>query len=147
LEKQEATYHAEPKKNGRGMFYFTDCCNNKMFSIFQNPLKYHGCLCPKCYYHNKITVLYLQGTEEAGRISTKEQGEKMLEWKKLDAGDYETKDQRFHAIKAYDRIYGNHWELHDRNEPDFYKGKYDEHSLSDCKLRAETILKEEQVNA
>ena len=47
----------------------------------------------------------------------------MIKWKRLDAGEYESADERFHIIKGYDRIYGDHWILYDRNEPDEYKGK------------------------
>ncbi len=61
----------------------------------------------------------------------------MIAWKKIEAGEYESEDGRFHIIKSYDRIYGNHWELHDRNEPDYYKGQYHENTLFDCKMKAE----------
>ena len=63
----------------------------------------------------------------------------MIKWKRLDAGEYESADTRFYIIKGYDRIYGNHWILYDRNESDEYKGRYDERTLLDCKLKAEVI--------
>ena len=63
----------------------------------------------------------------------------MIQWKRLDAGEYESKDKRFHILKTYDRIYGNHWVLHDRNETERCKGRYDERTLLDCKLKAEAI--------
>ena len=64
----------------------------------------------------------------------------MIQWKKIEAGEYEDVNKRFHIIKTYDRIYGNHWALHDRNETDYYKGQYHEKSLMDCKLKAEALL-------
>lgn len=60
----------------------------------------------------------------------------LLKWKKLDAGEYESLDGRFYILKCWDRMYGNHWELHDRNESDWYKGTYYEKTLTDCKFRA-----------
>lgn len=64
----------------------------------------------------------------------------MIEWIKLDTGEYESKDGRFHALRSYDRIYGNHWELHDRTESDYYKGLYHEETLRMYKAMAETLL-------
>ena len=63
----------------------------------------------------------------------------MLQWKKIEAGEYVTSDGRFHIIKTWNRIYGNHWQLRDRNEPDYYKGLYMEQSFLDCKLKAEIL--------
>ena len=65
----------------------------------------------------------------------------MISWKRIEAGEYESEDGRFHILKTWDRVYGNHWQLRDRNEPDIYKGRYDESSLLDCKLKAETLGK------
>ena len=64
----------------------------------------------------------------------------MIEWKRIEAGEYESKDGRFKILKTWDRIYGDHWVLHDTHNPDFYKGKYDEKTLLDCKLKAERIV-------
>ncbi len=61
-------------------------------------------------------------------------------WIRLDAGEYESSDHRFYILKTYDRIYGNHWLLQDRDEPDYYKGQYNEYTLRDCKAKAETII-------
>jgi len=63
----------------------------------------------------------------------------MIEWKRIEAGEYESKDGRFHILKTWDRIYGNHWQLLDRNANDYYKSLYHENSLLDCKLKAEAI--------
>ena len=63
----------------------------------------------------------------------------MIKWKRLSAGEYESSDGRFYILKGYDRIYGDHWVLHDRNEPDYYKGRYDEQTLLECKLKAEVL--------
>lgn len=67
----------------------------------------------------------------------------MIEWTRIEPGEYESTDQRFHIIKTWDRIYGNHWQLRDRNEADYYKGIYSEMTLMDCKLKAEAILQQE----
>ncbi len=71
----------------------------------------------------------------------------MITWVKLDAGEYESSDQRFYILKTYDRIHGNHWELQDRDEPDYYEGKYHEETLKDCKHRAEGIIKMEKEDS
>lgn len=63
----------------------------------------------------------------------------MIAWKRIEAGEYESEDGRFHILKTWDRIYGNHWQLQDKNEPDYYKSLYDEQTLLDCKMKAETI--------
>ena len=64
----------------------------------------------------------------------------MIEWKRIEAGEYESKDGRFHILKTWDRVYGNHWVLQDRRVEDWYKGRYDEDTLLACKLRAEGIV-------
>ena len=63
----------------------------------------------------------------------------MLNWKRIDAGEYESECGRFHILKIWNRVYGNHWRLQDRNEENYYKGQYHEISMTDCKLKAETI--------
>ena len=67
----------------------------------------------------------------------------MIQWKKKEAGEYESKDERFYILKSWDRIYGNHWELHDNNESNYDKGTYHEETFLNCKLKAETIMKGE----
>lgn len=64
----------------------------------------------------------------------------MIKWKKIEAGEYRSDDERFHIIKTWDRIYGNHWKLLDSSVVDYYKGVYDEQTLSACKAKAEAIL-------
>ena len=64
----------------------------------------------------------------------------MIRWKRIEAGEYESEDERFHIEKTWNRIYGNHWELWDREEPDRYKGIYNEESLIACKLKAEMLM-------
>ena len=64
----------------------------------------------------------------------------MIKWKKIEAGDYESDDERFHVLKTWDRIYGDHWILRDRKIDDYYKGLYHENTLINCKLRAEQLL-------
>lgn len=70
----------------------------------------------------------------------------MIKWKKLDAGEYESEDHRFYVLKTWDRLYGNHWRLHDRNSEDYYKGFYHENTLYECKLTAERIISREEDN-
>ena len=53
----------------------------------------------------------------------------MINWKKLGAGEYQSEDKRFKMMKSWDRIYGNHWILHDYNEENYYKGDYHEQTL------------------
>ena len=65
----------------------------------------------------------------------------MITWLKIDSGEYESSDKRFYIIKTYDRIYGNHWQLQDTHEKDYYKSLYHEYSLRECKLKAETLVK------
>ena len=65
----------------------------------------------------------------------------MIAWKRIEAGEYESVDERFYILKAYDRVFGNHWILHDNHESDYYKRQYHEYSLKECKLKAETIAK------
>lgn len=48
--KNKATYQYVEETHGRGMFFFTDCCNNRMYDIRNNLMLYHGCLCPGCLY-------------------------------------------------------------------------------------------------
>lgn len=67
----------------------------------------------------------------------------MIKWKRIEAGEYVSEDERFHILKTWDRVYGDHWQLHDKNNPDYYKGLYHEQTLLDCKLKAEAILSAE----
>lgn len=65
----------------------------------------------------------------------------MIKWIREEAGVYHDKIGRFKIIKTWDRLYGNHWKLFDV-EADIFKGVYHERTLLDCKLKAETIIKE-----
>ena len=68
MERSEATYQYCEEKHGNGMFFYTDCCGNRMYSVDNNPMKYHGCLCPKCFWEGKSITLYLRGTEDGIRV-------------------------------------------------------------------------------
>ena len=68
MERKEATYQYREEKNGNGMFFYTDCCGNRMYSVDNNPMKYHGCLCPKCFWKGTSITLYLRGTEDGIRV-------------------------------------------------------------------------------
>lgn len=67
-----------------------------------------------------------------------------MEWKMIEAGDWETTDGRFNAYTAYDRIYGNHWILVDRTVDNYYKSRYHEKTLKECIGVAKTIVKNEK---
>lgn len=66
--EKKATYQISKEAHGNGMFFFTDCCGNRMYSVDNNIMKYHGCLCPKCFWEGINTTLYLRGTKEAIEI-------------------------------------------------------------------------------
>ena len=68
MEKVEATYQYLEEKNGIGMFFYTSCCGNRMYSVSNNPMFYHGKLCPKCFLNNKSVTLYLRGTPDGIRV-------------------------------------------------------------------------------
>lgn len=68
MKSEEATYQYLEEAHGNGTFFFTDCCNNRMYNINNDPMTYHGKLCPKCFWSGKDVTLYLRGTEEAKRV-------------------------------------------------------------------------------
>ena len=71
MRQFEATYQTTPEAHGNGKFYYTDCCNNRMYSVDDDDMKYHGCLCPKCFWAGKTVTLYLRGTPEANEVFNK----------------------------------------------------------------------------
>ena len=63
MQENCETYQWCPAKGkNNGVFFFTDC-GNRMYYAFNNPEKYHGCLCPKCH-----RTLYVRGSEEARKF-------------------------------------------------------------------------------
>jgi len=68
MERGEATYQYLEEAHGNGMYFYTSCCGNRMYSVDNNPMKYHGRLCPKCFHHNKSVTLYLRGTSDGIRV-------------------------------------------------------------------------------
>lgn len=68
MEKAEATYQYVEEVHGMGMFFYASCCGNRMYSVDNDPMKYHGCLCPRCFWHNKSVTLYLRGTPDGIRV-------------------------------------------------------------------------------
>ena len=64
------TYQYIMAEDGEGMFFRTDC-GNMMYSVKNDPMAYHGCLCPKCFWSGKRVTLYLRGTPEANKIKVK----------------------------------------------------------------------------
>lgn len=63
----------------------------------------------------------------------------MLKWNRIEAGEYRSDDGRFHILKTWDRIYGDHWKLLDGYATDYYKGMYHCETLLECKLKAEVL--------
>lgn len=63
-----ATYQTTNEINMKGTFFFTDCCGNRMYSVSNNPMAYHGKLCPKCFCDGKQVTLYMRGTKEANEV-------------------------------------------------------------------------------
>lgn len=68
MKRAEATYQYLEEAHGNGMFFFTSCCGNRMYSVRNDPMTYHGCLCPKCFWENKYVTLYLRGTPDGIRV-------------------------------------------------------------------------------
>lgn len=64
INSEIETYQITEEKHGEGTFFFTDC-GNRMYSIKNDPMAYHGKLCPKCFWNGKNVTLYLRGTKEA----------------------------------------------------------------------------------
>lgn len=67
-----------------------------------------------------------------------------VEWRRIEAGEYESSDGRFYILKAWDRLYGNHWSLRDRNEEDWYKSQTACDSLKHAKYVAELTVNRER---
>lgn len=66
-------------------------------------------------------------------------------WIKVDAGEYVSADERFEAYRDYDRIFGNHWVLHDTTVADYYQSRMHYNSLKECKGVAATILRRQEI--
>lgn len=64
----ESTYRHLQEAHERGMFFYTDCCNNRMYSVSNDPMRYHGRLCPRCFMNNKYVTLYMRDTEDGVRV-------------------------------------------------------------------------------
>ena len=64
----ESTYRYLQEAHGHGIFVQTDCCNNRMYSVSNDPMCFNGRLCPKCFMKNKYVTLYLRGTDEGIRV-------------------------------------------------------------------------------
>lgn len=60
MEISKAFYTYRDEHLGRGGFYYTKCCGNRMYSIKGDPKLYDGSLCPKCYIKNKKVILFLK---------------------------------------------------------------------------------------
>lgn len=68
MKRGEATYQYLEEAYGNGMYFYTSCCKNRMYSVEPNPMKYHGRLCPKCFWKDKLITLYLRGTQDGIRV-------------------------------------------------------------------------------
>ena len=65
IEYKYALYQPIEEKHGKGMFFYTSCCGNKMYSVSNNENKYHGVLCPRCYNIKNIScILFKTGSKE-----------------------------------------------------------------------------------
>lgn len=61
------TYHVLEEMHDNGMFFYTDC-GNRMYSVNNDPMFYHGKLCPRCFWEGKMVTLYIRGSDEANKI-------------------------------------------------------------------------------
>jgi hypothetical protein len=70
----------------------------------------------------------------------------LIEWIKKEAGDYISKDKRFHIVKTWNTVYGNHWHFIDNNG-DYYRDSYYGRCLKDCKHYAEKVVEQELMES
>lgn len=68
---------------------------------------------------------------------------KTLQWKRIEAGEYESADGRFHVLQCWNRLYGEHWELTDNTVQDYYKARTACDSLKHAKHVAELTINRE----
>lgn len=59
-----------------------------------------------------------------------------MEWIRIEAGEYWSKDDRFQILKVWDRIYGSHWNLSDGKT----NNNYPCDTLKQCKQKVEVIV-------
>ena len=59
-----------------------------------------------------------------------------MKWDMIEAGEYWSEDERFHILKTWDRINGNHWQLTDYKTNKSIAGD----SLKHCKQIAVMIM-------
>lgn len=77
MEAAIATYQATPEKHGRGTYFFTDC-GHTMYSVKDDDMAYHGCLCPGCFSRGRETLLYIRGSKEANEYWNKKLNESQV---------------------------------------------------------------------
>lgn len=70
----------------------------------------------------------------------------MIEWIKKEAGEYISKDGRFHIVKTWNTIYGNLWHFTDNNR-DYYRDSYYDNTLKSYKHYAEKIVEQELMKS
>ncbi len=70
--------------------------------------------------------------------------ENQVQWKRIEAGEYDSLDGRFNVCKTWDRLYGNHWCLTDHNIKDYYKARTACESLKHAKHVAEMRVQQEK---
>lgn len=68
-----------------------------------------------------------------------------LEWRRIEAGEYESEDGRFSILSVYDRLYGDHWQLTDnmRQNKSGRPMEYACNSLKHAKHTATLVLEQE----
>lgn len=59
-----ATYITNQSVDGNGTFYFPSCCKYWIYSV-KDEMAYHGKYCPKCFWENRHTTLFREGSIEA----------------------------------------------------------------------------------
>ena len=66
MKRTEETYRIAPLVYG-GMAVVTDC-GNEMYSVNNDPMKFHGRLCSKCFMKNIYSTMWMRGTKEANKL-------------------------------------------------------------------------------
>lgn len=64
MKEEKALYNAVSEAHGNGMFFYTTCCNSRIYSVKNDEYLYHKCLCPNCaVQHKKVTLYYIYSEE------------------------------------------------------------------------------------
>ena len=69
----------------------------------------------------------------------------MIKWVRAEAGEYTSTDGRFQVRKTWNRLYGNHWALYDKEYKKDQRPRgpaYNAKTLKACQHMAELYAKE-----